>query len=437
MIKNEHNCLKIAIVHHHLNPGGVTKVIQSQIKSLKPFDVAIDLIVGALPVSDDPIFNDVNIIVEPKLNYLYAHEANEMHCLALYDFYLDFFERTIEEDTVVHIHNINLGKNPVLTYAVNTLMQNGQKVIHHCHDFAEDRPDNFMYMDGIISGIFKQDLAEIMYPENENYCIATINRLDQSRLPLTIEKEQSFYLPNPIEPPAISIKKSSEAKRKVCDDLKISDDKTLVTYPVRVIERKNIGELILLAKLFSDTAHFAVTQPPKNPEQIIAYDSWKQFCVLNNIPVIFEAGMKTNFSSLLNGSDFCISTSKQEGFGMAFLEPWLFGTPVIGRNIKMVTQDFVDEGIILNKLYDELLIDGKDFIKYSIEEQKNIIKTATQESIFKENPTLETLLLVFNENDINHNIGIINSEYSLEKYGIKLYGIYSKMLENTRTVKAD
>ena len=35
-----------------------------------------------------------------------------------------------------------------------------------------------------------------------------------------------------------------------------------------------------------------------------------------------------------------VTTSVAEGFGLAFLEPWLFGKGLLGRNLPEITVDF-------------------------------------------------------------------------------------------------
>jgi glycosyltransferase involved in cell wall biosynthesis len=48
-----------------------------------------------------------------------------------------------------------------------------------------------------------------------------------------------------------------------------------------------------------------------------------------------------------------LTTSKVEGFGYTFVEGWLCGKPVIGRDIPGVTQDFVAAGMKLDHFYRE------------------------------------------------------------------------------------
>ncbi len=50
-------------------------------------------------------------------------------------------------------------------------------------------------------------------------------------------------------------------------------------------------------------------------------------------------------------ADALITTSVAEGFGLAFLEPWLASKPLVGRNLPEITADFAEHGLDLSALY--------------------------------------------------------------------------------------
>ncbi len=49
-----------------------------------------------------------------------------------------------------------------------------------------------------------------------------------------------------------------------------------------------------------------------------------------------------------------ITTSAAEGFGLVFLESWLHGRPLIGRNLPEITANFAERGVDLSHLADTL-----------------------------------------------------------------------------------
>ena len=338
---------------------------------------------------------------------------------------------------VLHFHNLNLGKNPIVTYAVYLLAKEGAKVFNHAHVFAEDRPANYRFLKEILSDIFLQRIEEVLYPQLPNYHYGVLNSFDFERLQnYGVQKERIEWLPNPVTfNISEEISDKSGVKKEICSSLNIDKNKLLVTYPVRVIRRKNIGELVLLSVLFSEKVNFVVTQPPKNPVEIERYEKWINFCEKESIQITFEAGNKVNFEKLLIASDFCITTSYQEGFGMVYLEPWLLNTPVVGRDIDYITRDFTYDGFEFPALYKQLNIPEirNNFKDLDIATQMQFIAAVKnnqvkKEKLFEQNEVLKSLFEKVDTATIEKNKKIIKDKYSLKGYGIKLQNRYKKLV---------
>ncbi|WP_347840890.1 hypothetical protein [uncultured Draconibacterium sp.] len=427
--------MPVVIAHSHLNPGGVTRIIESQIDSLANEEVKV--LVGACPNPEIITSRNAELHVFSDLNYLERKKYTEQEAKDM----LHKVHREIREhltpETVLHFHNLNLGKNPIVTYAVYLLAKEGVKVFNHAHDFAEDRPSNYSFLEEIIHDIFLQDVNQILYPKLSNYHYGVLNSFDFERLKeLGVEEERIEWLPNPVTFNASeNIPDKAVAKQEICAQLQINREKLLVSYPVRVIQRKNIGEFILLSILFRHRANFTVTQPPQNPVEIEMYKQWTNFCEQNDVDIVFEAGTKVNFEKLLRGSDFCITTSYKEGFGMVYLEPWLLDTPVVGRDIDFITRDFKNDGFIFPTLYYKLHIPGikTDFKDLNLKMQMEIIQGVLsgkieKQKLFEQNPILNTLFSDVKSHIIDKNKTIIKNNYSLKGYGIKLQERYKKMV---------
>jgi glycosyltransferase involved in cell wall biosynthesis len=427
--------MQILIAHSHLNPGGVTRIIESQIESLPNDDVKV--LVGACPNSEIITSKGVKIQIIKDLDYLEHKKYSDKEAIQMLHKVHREIREHLSRNCILHFHNLNLGKNPIVTYAVYLLAKEGLPVFNHAHDFAEDRPSNLQFLKEIISDIFSQDLNEVLYPKLPNYQFGVLNSFDYKRLiTYGVEQEKIEWLPNPVTFPISGNALNKEsAKTEVCKTLQIDVEKLLITYPVRVIQRKNIGEFILLSRLFARKANFVVTQPPQNPVEIEMYNQWVTFCANQNINVCFEAGTKVDFEQLLSGSDFCITTSYKEGFGMVYLEPWLLNTPVVGRDIDFITKDFKDDGFEFPTLYYKLNIPGikTDFKDLNLKIQMEIISDVNSgkidvHKIFEQNPILNTLFRKVTENVIEKNKSIIKNNYSLQGYGSKLQKRYKKMV---------
>ncbi|WP_321995837.1 hypothetical protein [Draconibacterium orientale] len=427
--------MPVVIAHSHLNPGGVTRIIESQIDSLQGEEIKV--LVGACPDGSKIKSKNAELHIIPDLNYLERRKYTDQEAMEM----LHKVHREIREhltrDTILHFHNLNLGKNPIVTYAVYLLAKEGVKVFNHAHDFAEDRPSNYSFLEEIIYDNFSQKLNEVLYPKLPNYQFGVLNSFDFDRLKeLGVTEDRIEWLPNPVTFHASEdLPEKADAKQAICKELNIDADKLLVTYPVRVIQRKNIGEFILLSILFRHRANFAVTQPPQNPVEIEMYKQWIKFCNENEIDIVFEAGQKVNFENLLRGSDFCITTSYKEGFGMVYLEPWLLDTPVVGRDIDFITRDFKNDGFSFPTLYYKLNIPGikTDFKDLNLKMQMEIISAILsgkleKHKLFEQNPILNTLFSDVKLHITEKNKTIIKNNYSLQGYGIKLQKRYKKMV---------
>jgi glycosyltransferase involved in cell wall biosynthesis len=191
-----------------------------------------------------------------------------------------------------------------------------------------------------------------------------------------------------------------------------------------------------MAVLFAEAANFAITLAPLNPVEIPGYERWKSFCDQNSINVMFEASDRVNYKELIAASDFCITTSIREGFGMVYMEPWLAGTPVIGREISCVIGDLKQSGLRFPRLYEKLQVETplgkKDFKDISVDEQENVILSALKDrgikkEIFQANAFLDTWLNRFPDDLILNNQKIIRQKFSLEEYGKQLFGFYSEI----------
>jgi len=432
--------VKIYIVHYHLNPGGVTRIIHSQIKALQNLipNAVITIVCGHCDGASSFEKKGVKVHTNKCLNYFPVNYTKD-ELKKCYDTLKKWFRSVFKKSGVIHFHNLNLGKNPVATFVANELLQEGYKIINHAHDFSEDRPVNQTFLAKIIEGYFNVSLKKVMYPDDKNYLFGVLNSFDFKRLTEYGVKEEKIRLwPNPVDLCGSNEGKSNKKTRqKIVQFLHLDPSKKIITYPVRVIRRKNIGEFVLIAQLFAKEANFLVTQPPKNPVEIEHYKKWMNFCRKNDINIVFEAGNKVSFPDLVQASDFCISTSIREGFGMAFMEPWLSGTPIVGRKIPYIIRDLERSGIQFPLLYDALIVNNpkekKDFKDLDEQEKMDFIYTLkTNTEIKKDFLTINSYLIdIFDAVSvdlIDKNKKIIASEYSLEKFGEKLHGAYKTLV---------
>ncbi|NCA85364.1 MAG: glycosyltransferase [Clostridia bacterium] len=434
--------MKVAILHHHLNPGGVTRIMQLQAQSLRRVFPEIEITIITGHATNPKPFEalDIPILEFPPLDYLPRSRGLEQELPELFADIINFLKSNIDRTSIIHAHNLNLGKNPVLTLALSSMVGQGYHLFNHCHDFAEDRPENMEFLRDVVEDFFQEDLQQVLYPANSNAHFATLNSFDYQRvLQQGVPENRLMLLPNPVEINKTAGSVVENVRGEICRTMGLDGNKLLITYPVRVIRRKNIGEFILLSVLFANRANWLVTLPPKNPAEVKPYQNWKDFCQRLKIKIVFEAGLKVDFIELLTASDLCLTTSIREGFGMVFLEPWLLGTPVMGRNISYVTADLMDSGVQFPLLYDEITVETEsgdaDFATLQMEQQQQVIGQVLQDAAFAEkvlrqNPLLLNLFDEVSGVVVENNRTVIEEKYSLTKYAHTLYEVYREMAEH-------
>ena len=371
--------MNVAIVHYHLNRGGVTQVIVNHLRALDTslsghggFRVA--LIYGGrcegwpVALGEELAGIELSLHEIPELDYDSGGEA-KAEVLA------NRLKGTLQrlglspEDTLLHVHNHSLGKNVSLPGAVLQLARCGYPLLLQIHDFAEDfRPENYRHLvDSVTSGAF-QKLPNVLYAQAPHIHYAVLNSRDYTMLGKAgVVTSHLHALPNPIAPPG-RLPSRTEARRKLESRLAVPTGHRYFLYPVRGIRRKNIGEALLWARLAGGRAIMGLTLAPLNPVEIPSYRRWQALASQGRIPCLFEVGESEGLSYLANlaAADSILTTSVSEGFGMVFLESWLVKRPLVGRDLPEITADFVQAGVQLDGLSSQLLvpidlIDWSDF----------------------------------------------------------------------------
>jgi len=358
--------MNLAIVHYHLNRGGVTRVIENQLAALdavldlaRPWNVAV-LCGGRRRGWDEELAGRLravrlSVVEVPLLDYDDARGDARRHSPAdlLMELYAALGQLDFDpQQTVLHFHNHSLGKNRALPQVVPVLAEDGYAVLLQIHDFAEDfRSENYRCLAAP---------AEI-YPQSASIHYAALNGRDHGVLSEAgIAPDRLHLLPNPVPPPA-GLPSKPNARRRLKDLFGVAAEDHFVLYPVRCIRRKNIGEALLHSALAPPGTVVGLTLAPLSPAELAIYEHWKALAAELRLPCLFELGESgaLDFAENLAGCDLMLTTSLAEGFGMVFLESWLAGRPLIGRDLPAVTRDFAKLGIHLRSLWPRLSVPSK------------------------------------------------------------------------------
>ena len=452
--------MKVALVHYHLQPGGVTRVIENTIRAWEKSDSGPE---GCVVLSGRPYPGKVlpHVRTVEGLDYADARKAPDPALLT---------ERLKEAARTTlgglpdlwHIHNHSLGKNPALSGAVALLAQSGARLLLQPHDYAEDgRPENF----GNLAGT-----QPTIYPTGGQIHYAALNRRDQIFLQHTLEGH-----PSPVHLLANAIPQAPESAESVPARTYPEIPDNLFLYPVRAVRRKNLGELALLSAAHPEI-HFANSLGPTNPAFAPIYQSWIEFARGHSLGVTYGLGDQTDasFSEMVSLAQAIVNVSVAEGFGLGFLEPWTFGKSLCGRNLPEITADFSELGVNLDRLYPELRVDpdlvdrkelkaalseamsrayasygreipanaldralhsicnedGIEFGRLNEPLQKRVISQIKDSADGLSEVREQAGLEILDRSRIQSNLSAVTQNFCLTRYGQTLSGIYNKVLSS-------
>ena len=335
--------MRIALVHSHLQGGGVTRIVCHQHQALSQRGIRTVTLVGKPPAVSDA--GEYRVI--PALQY----EADRSPITAA-----ELAKRLLTEARAAlsgppdlwHVHNHSLGKNLVLPLALRLLADQGQRLLLQIHDFAEDgRPGNYRTMLAGMAGADRDQLSHILYPQADHVHYAVLNRRDYRFLRESgLDTNHLHLLLNPVDLGQPAMERTVPA----------CGANPLWLYPTRAIRRKNLGECLFWSALAPEGTWFGTTSGPENPVEWPRYHRWRQVAADLGLPVRFEMVQPggPGFVDLLARADVAVTTSVAEGFGMAFLEPWVLGVPVFGRNLPEIMPRIGGEGVELPWTYERL-----------------------------------------------------------------------------------
>jgi glycosyltransferase involved in cell wall biosynthesis len=367
--------LKLVIVHYHLRPGGIRRVIELATPHLiRAFGGMIDSVLLACGEASDRKWNrqfqsrltgaPVGFFVEPAFNYVSeqgrsAGQVSRQIGAALRSILGD----PRAGECLVWAHNLGIGRNLLLTRELTRACQERDiPLVAHHHDWWFDNRW-FRWSEARRCGFRSlQTIARTIFPPLPNLRHVAINQVDARILRRHFEVA---WLPNLTEPaPRLPAAQVRAVKSWLNDEL--GDDGPVWLMPCRLLRRKNIAEALLLTRWLRPEAWLVTTGGISSADEKAYADqlaagarrrSWRlRLGILNGA----ETG-KPGVHELLAACEAALLTSIQEGFGLPFLEAAAARRPLIARAIPNVAPDLAQFGFRFPQCYHELLVDPRLF----------------------------------------------------------------------------
>ncbi len=365
--------LKLIIVHHHLRPGGVRRVIElatpSVARALQPAASAVVVATGAAP---DETWREeftrrlaprpVTFVVEPALGYVAEQSAGApVRRRRLQRCFAALLQGATADDCVVWVHNPGLGRNLELNRTLAAACTaHGVPLVFHHHDWwfdnrwrrwPEMRRAGFRTLSAVATAIL---------PAAPVVRHAAINQLDAGLLQAHFGP-RAGWLPNPSDSaPRPAPARTRRARAWLAE--RLGDEAPVWIVPCRLLRRKNLAEALLLTRWLRPEAWLVTTGGLSSADEepyarhLAAAASTAGWRLRLSVLANGEAD-KPSVPELLAASEAVLLTSIQEGFGLPYLEAAAAGRPLIARALPNIAPDLARFGFRFPQLYDEILID--------------------------------------------------------------------------------
>lgn len=365
--------MKLVIVHYHLRPGGIRRIIELATPHLvREAPRPITRVVLATGQPADRQWHDqfsqqlpgvpVEVFVERSFNYL-SEQRGAPQSIAAH------IRRALEElltdadagNCLVWAHNLGVGRNLLLTRELaSACAERGIPLVSHHHDWWIDNrwarwPEMRRFGFRTLAAP-----ARAVFPEQGRVLHAAINHADASILSRHFH-DSALWQPNLTEfAPSLSAARVRAAHRWLRTKL-AHDDAPVWLLPCRTLRRKNIAEALLLTRWLRSEAWLVVTGAASSTDEspyfrALECAAHKRHWRLRLGVLAGDESRKPGVADLLAASEAVLLTSIQEGFGLPYLEAAAAQRPLIARRLPNIAPDLNRFGFRFPQAYEEILV---------------------------------------------------------------------------------
>ena len=366
---------QLVLIHYHLRPGGVRRVMEMYLPALAASGVfeGITLLAGecAEPVWEQNLRAtmrgaEFSICIDPAVNY---HSGREPDAAGYRRRLRTLISHHAGEGAVVWAHNLGLGRNIFLAAELAAWSaETGSTLLSHHHDLWFDNrwarwPE--LELNGFDS---LEKLADAVFGTGASVMHCAINSADQSLVARSMPG-RSVWLPNPMGEERRPLPVEIGAARVWLRE-ELGHDGPVWIFPTRFLRRKNLAEAVLLARWLQPDAMLVTTAGVSSPEETVYAHRLETAVREGSWPVRFKLlsgrdGATPSVPALMCAADKVLLTSIQEGFGLPFIEAASLQRPLLARRLGNVDPDLSSLGFEIPGLYEEVMVptDLFDFSK--------------------------------------------------------------------------
>jgi glycosyltransferase involved in cell wall biosynthesis len=360
--------LNLIIVHYHLRPGGVRKVIELATPFLLATMPSIERVIVATGEARDAAWNGtfrrrlaptpLEIVIEPTFSYLSEQSRLRTLPMRIHRAVEDLLARA--EPTLIWAHNLSVGRNFLLARELTRASDaRGHMLVLHHHDWWFDnrwKRWSEMRRSGIRT---LREAAQIVFPARALVRVAAINRADASILQRHLGN-RAAWLPNLVERTRLPSKARIRAARTWLRSA-VGDDSPVWLLPCRILRRKNIAEALLLTRWLRPEAALVITggvssEDERDYARVLASAARKHRWRLHAGVLTRNEARQPSVRELLAASECVLMASLEEGFGFAYLEAADAERPLIARRLPNIAPDLAKFGCRFPQTYDEVFI---------------------------------------------------------------------------------
>jgi len=386
-VVNPHS-LHFVILHYHLRPGGVRRVIERALPALlagAPTDkIRVTLLTGETPAHSSWIKSlrqacvpcPIEIVAEKALGYV--SDSPELSPAMRRDRIRNTLNQLLQtspdESISLWTHNLGLARNVALAREIANFSKKHEiPTLSLHHDFWFDNRWE-RWREARANGCRSESqLARALFPSQPGFHHATINRSDHQNM-RRLASSSVIWLPNSCAPPYPAAKSKIRPARRWMDSITGGKFQRFWILPCRLLRRKNVAEALLLMHWFDPAAALITTGGVSSPAEAGYADQLRESAARGKWP-LFLAALETSsgpgIDDVMAAADLLVLTSLQEGFGLAYLEAAASGRPLVCRRLPNVAPDLASMGFTFPLSYSEVRVSTGLFdLKAELKRQK-------------------------------------------------------------------